>query len=165
MSFFCYFCEMLSFSHIRSSVIGLLIVCFTATGTLLIAQDDNNVPVPFTLADRDRIMRTEQKLNSLEKSIDERFAAQGKSMDERFAAQGKSIDERFTNINNLLYIILAAIIGLVGFVLWDRRTFLKPVTDNNKAMEQRLKNVIESLREKAKKDSELATILRMNNLL
>ncbi|RLD60694.1 MAG: hypothetical protein DRJ05_04170 [Bacteroidetes bacterium] len=145
---------MLSSIHIRSTVVGLLIVCFTATGLLLTAQDDNNAPVPFTLADRDRIMRTEQQLNSLEKS-----------MGERFAAQEKSMDERFTNINNLLYIILAAIIGLVGFVLWDRRTFLKPVTDKNTAMEQRLKNVIESLREKAKKDSELATILRMNNLL
>ncbi len=71
----------------------LLLALLFVTGYKATAQDADaraNTPVPFTLADRDRIMKLEngvemmnQRISSLEKSIDERFDAQ----DKRFDAQ------------------------------------------------------------------------------
>lgn len=140
--------------YVQKIITGIFIIGFITSSLTVSAQDDKNTPVSFTLADRDRIMLTEQKLDALEGSISKQFDAQS----ERF-------NDKLGNIHTLLYFLLGGMFGLVGFVLWDRRTFLKPVKDKNKALEQKLKNVVESLIEKSKKDTELAAILRMHNLL
>jgi len=120
---------------------------------------DNNTAVSFTLGDRDRLMRNEQNLISLQKemnirfeSIDVRFKSidvRFKSIDRRFDAQQKQLDNIFT----LMLFLLGGIMGLIGFVIYDRRTAIKPVQ-----REQEL--IINVLKEYSKKNSDLKEILK-----
>ena len=139
-------------------------------------QTNENTPVPFTLADRDRIMRTEQRLGAFEKSTDERFSSIQKSMDERFTSMQKSMDERFTsmqksmderfssqqkqldNIYTLLFFILGGIMSLMGFVIYDRRTAIKPVQREHETL-------IRALREYSEKHVDLAEVFKKAGIL
>ena len=103
--------------------------------------------VPFTLADRDRILRTEQRIVSLSQSVDERFDALSQSVDERFEGVQRQLDTIF----NLMLFLLGGIMGLIGFVLYDRKTILKPVTRKQEAMERAL--IAYSEKNKALKES------------
>jgi predicted nucleic acid-binding Zn-ribbon protein len=124
----------------------LLAISFLLIFTSLPAQD-NNTPVPFTLGDRDRLMRNEQNLKSLRIEMNAKFEAVNakfEAIDKRFDA----IDNRFVAIDNrfsamdskfdslqkqidynstLLFVLLAAVMSLIGFVIYDRRTAIKPV--------------------------------------
>jgi tetrahydromethanopterin S-methyltransferase subunit G len=124
-------------------------------------QTNENTPVPFTLADRDRIMRTEQRLDALEKIIDERFG----SVDERFFSLQRSMDERFEsqqkqldNIYTLLFFILGGVMSLMGFVIYDRRTAIKPV-------QREQETLIKVMREYSEKHNDLAEILKKAGVL
>jgi len=122
----------------RKGVLYLLLFVSSA----IIAQDDNT-PVPFTLADRDRIMRTEQRLDALEKSIDQRFDAQNDKLD---------------GIQTMLYFLLGSMIALMGFVLWDRRTAIAPV-------QREQKRLIKALEKYSDTEPKLAQILRETGIL
>ncbi len=110
----------------------LLFILFLLLPALLPAQD-NNTPVSFTLADRDRLMRNEQNIKSLRIEMNARFDAVNakfEAIDNRF----KAIDTRFDSLQKqidynttLLFILLASVMSLIGFVIYDRRTAVKPV--------------------------------------
>jgi hypothetical protein len=95
-----------------------------------LAQERENTAIPFTLADRDRIMRTEQKLDAFQKNIDERFISLRNEMTTKFDAQQvqfKAQQKQLDNIYTLMLFVLGAIMSLIGFVIYDRRTAIKPV--------------------------------------
>jgi len=140
--------------------------------------------VPFTLEDRDRIIRMEEKIESLEKEIgslrneinarfeamDQKFAAMDEkfaAIDEKFAAMDEKIEamddkfeSKFSMLFTLIYFVLGGIMGLIGFVLWDRRTFIKPFEDRVNDVEDKNTRIINSLREQAKNNPSLAEILK-----
>ena len=142
----------------------LLVILFIASGYKANAQDTDaraNTPVPFTLADRDRIMKLEnsveminQRIFSLEKSIDERFDAQQKSIDERFDAQQNQMNLLF----GFLFLILGGIMSLIAFVIYDRRTILKPISKKQEELETVLIKY-------SRKDKELRTLLQKASIL
>ena len=118
-------------------------------------------PVSFTQEDRDRIIRTETKL-------DEKF----KQAEDRSNQMQKQIDEVKADIKWYFGILIGAMFMLFGFILWDRRTFIKPFQTRVDEVEIEVKkekgktqNLTEALRELAKTDSKLAEILKMHNLL
>ena len=117
----------------------LLVLLFTIG---CFAQGENQA-VPFTLADRDRIMRTEQRLDALEKSIDQRFDAQ---------------NDKLNDIHTMLYFLLGSMIALMGFVLWDRRTAVAPV-------QREQKKLIKALEKYSDTEPKLAHILRETGIL
>lgn len=49
-----------------------------------------------------------------------------------------NLDSRMDDIKGLLYVIIAGIFVLIGFVLWDRRTALAPAIKKNEAIERAL---------------------------
>ena len=118
-------------------------------------------PVSFTQEDRDRMIRTEIKL-------DEKF----KQAEDRSNQMQKQIDEVKADIKWYFGILIGAMFMLFGFILWDRRTFIKPFQTRVDEVEIEVKkekgktqNLTEALRELAKTDSKLAEILKMHNLL
>ena len=135
--------------------------------------------VPFTLEDRDRIIRTEENLKRLEQSMNERF----QGIDQRF----EGIDQRFEGINqrfdslessitreiNRIHALMlwgfgmtfTFMLGLVGFVLWDRRSFMKPVQQDTKELEERERKLEKILKEYSSKQPDLAAIMKMHGLL
>ncbi|MCS7231530.1 MAG: hypothetical protein RMJ67_05290 [Elusimicrobiota bacterium] len=74
--------------------------------------------VPFTLEDRDRIIRIEAKLAE----IDKRF----EQIDKRF----EQIDKRFEQIMTFMWMLVVIFTGItaatIGFAIWDRRTMIRP---------------------------------------
>jgi len=98
-----------SFSHFRpifvrmKSVVifGLLLLSFLSQVAL---AQEQQVVVPYTLADRDRVIRMEVKLESQQMQLD--------------------------NINNFLIwgfgIMFSMFLFMLGYMIWDRRTAMKP---------------------------------------
>lgn len=138
---------------VTSLVVLTVILLFNANDT--IAKE-----VPFTLEDRDRLIRLEARLSEIEKrfeSIDKRF----ESIDKRFESIERQIDRQ-----SLIFTTL--VVAVIGLALWDRRTIIKrakedAITEIEK--EGRLKDLIKALRELSTKDSELAKVLKQYGLL
>ncbi len=72
------------------------------------AQDFNN-------DDRARMIRTETRLEELEKRMIERF----EQVDKRF-------EENFTYIGYIIALFGTMFAATIAFALWDRRTMIKP---------------------------------------
>ncbi|MEI8005503.1 MAG: hypothetical protein WCI48_04795 [Bacteroidota bacterium] len=110
--------------------------------------------VPFTLDDRDRMIRTEQNINAIKAEMDARF----ESVDVRFV----SIDKRFDRLFNFLWAIIGIfttmIVSVFGFAFWDRKLSLAPM----KREEEKIKTV---LRELSKSQPKLAGIMRQAGML
>jgi len=115
---------------------------------LSVTAKDNNTPVPFTLGDRDRLMRNEQKIDALRNEMNIRFESMGKEINSRFESVDKrfdslekemnskfeAVDKRFESLNAqinfliaLIILVLGGLMSLIGFVIYDRRTAIKPV--------------------------------------
>ena len=146
----------------------------------------------------------DKRLDDLNRSIDKRFDDMNRSIDTRFEQVNKrlddmnrsldkrfeQVDKRFDDINRridglqntmlaLFGAILSLIVTLFGFIIWDRRTMLRPVVDRLDRLEREvtkdldllneegscLTRLVKTLREHAKSDPKLAEILRNFSLL
>lgn len=110
---------------------------------------------PPTFAEEKGLARIESKIDALtEKQID---------MDKRLTAveEGqKHLIKRMDDMMNLLYVVLAGMFALVGFVIWDRRTALAPAIRQIKELEDREEKIEKALKEYAKEDPKLAEVLK-----
>ena len=121
--------------------------------------------IPFTLDDRDRIMRTEQKVESLKTEMNSRFESVDKQFNVLRAemnARFESIDKRFDQLFNFLYAIIGIFTvmtaSVFGFAFWDRKTVVDPIKKDN------LKT-LNVLREYAETQPKLREILKNAGLL
>ena len=113
--------------------------------------------VPYTLEDRDRLIRLETKLEQ----IDKRF----EQIDKRF----EQIEKRLDQLVNIFIGIVAAFAGIVavtiGFAIWDRRTTLSPVISMSRELERRQDQIEKALKEIAQNDPKFADALKHVGLL
>ncbi len=114
--------------------------------------------VPFTLADRDRIIRTEVEIASLRNEMKTEIGSLRNEMD----LLRNEINYKFESLQTFLFwgfgILFSMMVFLFGFVLWDRRTTVAPVKKENK-------RIIEALTEYSKENPKLAEILRSAGIL
>ena len=146
----------------KTSIILFLII-FINSGLSLKAQEQQIVP--YTLADRDRAIRTEVKMEALESKVDAKFLALESKVDAKFESVQKQIDQ----LSSLFYwgfgILISLFLFNLGYTIWDRRTALKPALDKAQAADYKSISLISSLREYAQKHPDLANILRTHGLL
>lgn len=97
--------------------------------------------IPYAQADRDRLVRVETRIEGLDKRIDDvnnRIDDLNENVNQRFDDVNKRIDDLSNSIIRLednfnsyfmwgFGIIFMSIMGLVGFIIYDRRTTLAPV--------------------------------------
>jgi predicted nucleic acid-binding Zn-ribbon protein len=138
--------------------------------------------VPYTLEDRDRLIRIETSLKEFKDSVDKRFEQVDKrfeQVDKRFEQVDKrfeQVDKRFEQIINFLWMLVTIFVGItgvtIGFAIWDRRSMIRPFETKVKQIEgelelekDKVENLILSLRELAKKDENVSAILKRFNLL
>ena len=127
--------------------------------------------VPFTLEDRDRIMRTEEKVQSLRNEMNTKFEAidsKFEAMDSKFEAMNTKFEAMDSKIETLYWgfgIMIALMLFLFGYIIWDRRTALNPIQNKTMNLEERLNKIEFAYREQAKKDPGFAEILRLTGLL
>lgn len=108
------------------------------------------IEVPFTLDDRDRIIKMEERINSLYERIN--------SLEEKIDIKFDALNEKIDRLYTLIYFVLGGMISLFGFVVWDRRTTITPI-------KHQIKHILDSLIELSKENPKLAEILRTNGLL
>lgn len=105
--------------------------------------------VPYTLADRDRLIQVEANMNGLRNemnSLRNEMNAKFEAVDNRF----DSMDDKFDPIYWILSVVVALIIFMLGFIIWDRRTTLAPI----KSEIEELKRANEKMKEIFIKQSE-----------
>jgi hypothetical protein len=130
--------------------------------SILLPVRGQNQAVQFTLQDRDRIIRTEQKLESVNTQLSIKIEGVRTEMGIKFDAIEKRFDQRFDQLFNFLWVIIGVFItitaSVIGFAFWDRRIALSPIKKENE-------KVISSLREFARHQPKLQEILRNAGLL
>ncbi len=135
----------------------LLILVFVLLFSGILKAQEQQVVVPYTLADRDRAILTNAKISAL----DIRF----ESIDKQFMYQQKQIDD----IKTLFYwgfgILISLYIFMLGYMIWDRRTAMQPALERSSIAEENSRTLISTLREYAKKHADLAEILRSHGIL
>lgn len=89
--------------------------------------------VPYTLADRDRLIQVEANVNSLRNemgSLRNEMNAKFEAVDTRFDAVDAKFDAMNAKIDSIYWflgVVVALIIFMLGFIIWDRRTTLAPI--------------------------------------
>ncbi len=126
--------------------ISLIIMFFV----LALQAKPQSQQVNFTLEDRDRIMRTEERVQSLRNEMNTRFEAMDSKIETLYWGFG---------------ILIALMLFLFGYIIWDRRTALNPVQNKTLSLEERMNKIEFTYREQAKKDPGFAEILRNAGLL
>jgi len=85
-----------------------------------------------------RFEQVDQRFNQMQVSMDQRF----EQVDQRFEQSQLSIAQRFEQMHSTMLSIFsilgALIIALFGYVVWDRRTALKPLEERFDLLEQDL---------------------------
>ncbi|MDY0201935.1 MAG: hypothetical protein RBR40_13205, partial [Tenuifilaceae bacterium] len=139
----------------------LVILFFLSLTTGAFAQVQE---VPFTLDDRDRIMRTEEQIKSTNDKIE--------SLRNEMNAKFDAVDQRFETMESkfdLLYWLFGILFGLItfliGYIMWDRRTALFPVQNKTHELDGRVMQLESLARAQAKKDPAFAELLKLAGLL
>src|SRR5205085_1764324 len=86
------------------------------------SQDKAAVGDGFTAKDREILNRNTEILIELKVKVEEH--------EKRLDRIEARLDFQFEVLLGAMGVIITAIIGLVGFILWDRRTYIKPVQSN-----------------------------------
>lgn len=138
--------------------------------------------MPFTLADKERLIRLEAQQAALQRELvlsREQSQKEMQLLRELLQATNARIDnfeERTTNqfyaLLALIGTTLALVAGLIGFIVWDRRKALREVVSPVEAKvaelqrdRGRLESLIASLREYAQSHADLAAILQRYGLM
>ena len=139
---------------------------FTAMGQRFTAMQEQ-MDLRFTSMDL--------RFSAMQEQIDQRFT----SMDQRFTDVQEQMDKRFEFFQQLMIVLIAGVFGLIGFIIWDRYSTLRPMDMRLRRIEEDLENdlelkspegsritrMIHALRELAKEDKKVAAVLRSFSLL
>jgi len=164
---------------------------------IVLASHAQTKEVPYTLDDRDRIIRVEAKMEAvetkmealeakmeaLETKMDVKFETLETKMDVKFETLETKMDVKFETLETKLDVKLDAvnaridylfwligfiamlIIFMLGYMIWDRRTALKPALEKASKAEDKSQNIILALRDFARKNADFAEVLRTHGLL
>ena len=127
-----------------------------------------------------------QRINDVSNRLNQRIDDVNKRIDDLDKKLTQRIDDTNQRISDLyditltMFAILAALItGLFGYIIWDRRTMMKPVQERLERLEKDIERdldlrnehgsiparLLNALRELAKTDEKLAAVLRSFSLL
>ncbi len=119
-----------------------------------------------------RISELREDMNKRFEQVDKRFEELREDMNKRF----EQVDQRFESMVQLMMAIIGAFAAIVavsiGFAIWDRRSMIRPFEREVEEIKKdiledknRLKKLIEALKQLAAEDHRLATVLRNFALL
>ena len=149
----------------------LLIIAFVLLLSGILKAQEQQIVVPYTLADRDRTIRLEAKMEALESKMDSqesKMDVKFSKMDVKFEAVNIKFEAVNARIDYLFWlqgVIVALILFMLGYTIWDRRTALQPALAQASIAEENSRTLISTLREYAKKHADLAEILRSHGIL
>ncbi|MBC8183031.1 hypothetical protein H8E88_18160, partial [candidate division KSB1 bacterium] len=128
----------------KYSVFILLCFCMTLPAFAQLKTDN------FTSDDRKVLTDLQVKVGRLEVKLGE-YQQQTKLQFDHVQKQFDNVDKRFDNLQNFLYwgfgITISFMGFLLGFVLWDRRTTLAPVTRETEELKRQENKILDVLRD------------------
>ena len=166
----------------RIFVAWVLAALASLSGGSLSALAADAAPV---VSDENRLIRLETKVDALNDllnqrmdHLEQRVDRLEQSMDRRFQELRTDMNSQFDRLNALL-IGLCSVFGLLvvalfGFVLWDRRSMLRPLEADMKRLEgdlatkgskTRLDATVNALRAWAQGNDQLVAVLKRLNLM
>jgi predicted PurR-regulated permease PerM len=119
----------------------ILFIVFGLTGFVFATQGDVYVSGKEII---EKLAKLEEGQNGINRRIDNH----GKRIDDlRSELKGDigQLSHRIDDLRGLIYVILAGIIALIGFVIWDRRTALSPVIRKTKGLEEKDDRIVRAL--------------------
>jgi membrane-bound acyltransferase YfiQ involved in biofilm formation len=90
---------------------------FLSVISLTAMAQEQQVVVPYTLADRDRAILTEARINAL----DVRISALDARIEVKFESQQRQLDDIKTLFFWGFGILISLFIFMLGYIIWDRR--------------------------------------------
>jgi hypothetical protein len=155
-------------------LISVLLIC---TGSKAFSRE-----IPYTQEDRDRLIRTELRLEEFQKQSEIQYQAIQKQFDaiqKQFDGVQKQFDgmqHQFTGLQKQIDTlqntffwgigIMISLIGfLMGFVLWDRRSTLAPLKRETMEISRENQKILDILRKYAEKQPEIREILKNAGML
>ena len=121
--------------------------------------------IPFTIDDRDRLIRTEQKVEALDAKIDMKvdgMKSEMTSLRTDMTTLRSDVNARFDQLFNFLWAIIGIfttmMVSVFGFAFWDRKLSLAPLRKENE-------KTLMVLRDYAKHQPKLLEILKNAGLL
>lgn len=154
---------------------NLMLIVFVLLFSGILNAQEKQVVVPYTLADRDRTIRIEAKMEVLEAkfvALESKFGALESKMDgleSKMNVKFESIQIQINQLSTLFYwgfgILITLFIFMMGYMMWDRRTALQPALDKATSSDAKSTTLVLALREYAKKHADLAEILRSHGIL
>jgi hypothetical protein len=117
--------------------------------------------IPYTLEDRERLIRLEEGI----KSVNQRIDGLEKSLNQRIDDVKEEIRDLKTFILWGFGILFSGMGILMGFVLWDRRTAISPVIKRTRELEEENEKIYKVLKEMGKRDTKIAQILKQVGIL
>jgi hypothetical protein len=118
--------------------------------------------MPFTLDDRDRIIRTEQKVEALNAKVDNKVDGLRNEMNTKIDGLHSEMTARFDQLFSFLWALIGIfttmMVSIFGFAFWDRKLSLAPL----KKQDQRILSVLVDF---AKTQPKLSEILKNAGLL
>jgi len=132
----------------------LLFVVVAFTLNILNAQTQE---VPYTLADRDKMIQIVAKLDGLTRDISKVEQSLNNKIDKVDVSLNKRMDRLEDKFDTYFTwgfgMVLAGIFGLFGFIIYDRRSVITPV-------KREQDKVLEALRILAKEDTKIREALK-----
>ncbi len=138
---------------IMKTLITLLFVILFST---VAASPREQQVVPYTLADRDRLIKVEAEIGSLRNELNVKFEA----IDKQFVYQQKQIDDLRTLFYWGFGIIITFLVFMMGYMIWDRRTALKPALASAEEARYLSRNLTKVMKEYARSHPDLGEILK-----
>ena len=117
---------------------------------------------------REHLIRIEEGQKALNQKIDEldkRLNGRIDELDKRLSGRIDGLEKRMDYLVNLIYVVLAGMFTLVGFVLWDRRSALAPAIRRTRDLEEREERLERAIKEFALKNPDMKEILKNLGLL
>ena len=149
----------------------LIILVFVLLFSGILKAQELQVVVPYTLADRDRTIRLEAKMEAFDakmEALESKMDSQESKMDVKFSKMDVKFEAVNARIDYLFWlqgVIVALILFILGYTIWDRKTALQPALAQASKAEENSRTLIATLREYAKKHADLAEILRSHGIL
>ena len=104
-----------------------------------------------------RFEAIDKRFDMMNETFNKRFEMMNENMNKRFEMMNENFNKRFETLTNFLTALTAGIFGLIGFMMWDRRTIIERA---KKEMENS-----DSFAKKADKEYVERLIKAMNELL
>jgi len=173
-----------SFMRLKFKILYVIILFqLVIPGALLALEPSPNITDREVVEKLAKIEAGQQSLNHRISDLRSEMKSGQEALRSEMKSGQEALSKRLDDSNNTMLVLFGSIITLIvalfGYIAWDRRTMMKPVLERVERIEHdvaqsldlsntdgsKLSRVINAMRELAKTDEQLATILRSFSLL